>query len=359
MAQSISNYLNISPRDFAATGAFDAVLEVDSKLFIDPHLLKYTTAPELVGSYQKMIEHFSDVIKLLIRSERRGDKFWREAEMRLRFNEVKGLCIGYSSASTSGSGMGTGFRAQLLRTAKTIVDAGIHDPEFFELLGLFEEGVGADRISDMVAQIIIEDLLAYSQRVLDSLGVKAHLQDVKYRGKTYQLVRNPYNNWPIILIPMDILRDLPMAYGLSDVGDVVEFNQQLRARLNQLLGISWKEAKNLTKGKVRTVLLGEPDILRRLIEEYRGLPARPYDFENDPAGQFIWFPIAREYAEQYPLDLSLAPSPSADDILGVVHQICQQFKQLVELNGLHTLLYRDDACTDPKREEAAQKLFSV
>ena len=30
---------------------------------------------------------------------------------------------------------------------------------------------------------------------------------------------------------------------------------------------------------------------------------------------------------------------------------------MVEFNGLHTLLYRDDACTEPKREEAAQKLF--
>jgi len=79
MAQSISSYLNLSPRDFAATGAFDAVLEVDSKLFIDPHLLRSTSAPVLAGSYQKMLDHFSAVIKLLEHSKRRGDKFWREA----------------------------------------------------------------------------------------------------------------------------------------------------------------------------------------------------------------------------------------------------------------------------------------
>lgn len=357
MVQSISAYLDIPARDFAATGAFDAVLEVDSKLFIDPHLLRFTTAPELANSYQKMLDHFSKVIKLLAHSTRRGDKSWQEAEKLLRFNEVKGLCIGYSSASTSGSGMGAGFRRQLLQTAKTIVNAGIQDPEFFELLGLFEEGVGADRISDMVARIIIDDLLIYSQRTLTELGVEDRLTTWTYGDNSYQLARNPYNNWPIILIPMDILRDLPMAYGLSDVGDVVEFNERLRARLNQLLGISWKEAKKLTKGKVRTVLLGEPDILRQLIAEYRGLPARPYNFENDPAGQFIWFQKAREYAEQYPLDLRLLPFPSADDVLTVVHRICEQFKQLIELNGLHTLLYRDDACTEPKREEAAQRLF--
>jgi hypothetical protein len=262
MAQSISTYLEIPARDFVATGAFDAVLEVDSKLFIDPHLLRFTSAPELSGSYKKLLDHFSEVIKLLSHSERQGDKFWQEAAKRLHFMEVKGLCIGYSTTSTSGSGMGIGFRKQLLRTAKTIVDAGIKDPEFFELLGLFEDGVGADRISDMVARIIIEDLFLYSQRIFTELGLKNKLTSWTYGDKSYQLARNPYNNWPIILIPMDILHDLPMAYGLSDISDVVEFNERLRNRLNKLLGVSWKEAKKLTKRDYRAALFGEPEILK-------------------------------------------------------------------------------------------------
>ncbi|MEM6530858.1 MAG: hypothetical protein AAF653_21355, partial [Chloroflexota bacterium] len=201
MAQSISTYLNVPTSDFAATGAFDAILEVDSKLFIDPHLLKFTSAPELANSYQTMLDRFSQIIKLLAQSKQRGDKFWHEAEKRMNFKEVKGLCIGYSSKSTSGSGMGAGFRLQLLKTAKTIVDAGIQDPEFFELLGLFEDGIGADRISDMVARIIIEDLLAYSQRIFTDLGVDDRLIPWSYGDRQYQLVRNPYNNWPIILVP--------------------------------------------------------------------------------------------------------------------------------------------------------------
>lgn len=357
MAQSISSYLGIPSSEFAKTGAFDAILEVDSKLFIDPHLLKFTSASELAGSYQKMLDRFNSVIKLLAVSQRKGDKFWREAEKLLRFNEVKGLCIGYSTSSTSGSGMGSGFRKQLLSTAKIIVDAGIRDPEFFELLGLFEDGVGADRISDMVARIIIEDLFLYSERIMYELRVENRMIEWTYKDKTYQLVRNPYNNWPVILIPMDILRNLPIAYGLSDIEDVIGFNERLRGKLNNILGVSWKEAKKLRKRDYRAALLSEPDILKLLIEEYRELPAQQYDFSNDPAGQFIWFQKGREYAEQYPLDLSLKPFPTGDDIFDIVLQICLQFKQLIEFNGLHTLLYRDDACTKPKREEAAQKLF--
>ena len=61
--------------------------------------------------------------------------------------------------------MGKMLRNQILRTAKEIVDAGIKDPEFFELLGLFEEGIGPDRISDMVGRIIIDDLYKYTDRV--------------------------------------------------------------------------------------------------------------------------------------------------------------------------------------------------
>ncbi len=356
MAVSISDYLGVDKNAFAETGAFDAVLDVDSKLFIDPHLLQSTAALELKGSYAKVQTRFREILKLLEISRRSGDAAWRNAAQRFTFREVNGLCIGYSSRSTSGSGMGEGFRTQLLSTAKQIVDAGIKDPEIFELMGLFEEGVGADRVSDMVARIILADLMAYSQRIFDELRVQRRHEFI-YNDTTFALPINPFNRWHIILIPQDILRDLPIAHSFSDIEDVVGFNQRLRARLNVLIGVTWKEARRLRKRDYKNAVLGEPDILRELVKEYRGAPAKRYDFTRDPAGQVNWYPAAQDYARQYPLDLHLESFPKPEAVLKVVLRICQHFKQNIENNGLHILLYRDDACTDPKREEAAQKCF--
>ncbi len=166
MPISISEHIGVDAKTFDKTGAFDAILDVDSKLFIDPHLLQETAAPELSTSYQKVTKRFEEILHILSTSKRENDVFWREAVRKFYFPELRGLCIGYSSNSTLGSGMGPTLRTHILRTAKEIVDAGIKDPQLFELIGLFEENVGPDRISDMVGRIIVDDLRQYTQRIL-------------------------------------------------------------------------------------------------------------------------------------------------------------------------------------------------
>ena len=60
---------------------------------------------------------------------------------------------------------------QVIRNAFSIVKAGVNDPEFFELLPLFQDNVGADRLSDMIATLIIEDIKEYTKRVNDEMGI--------------------------------------------------------------------------------------------------------------------------------------------------------------------------------------------
>lgn len=209
MPQSVSDFMKVQPETFGATGAFDAILDVDSLLFIDPHLLRSSSAPEIAGSYEQVTARFSNILKVLNHSQQENDPFWNSAVKLFTFPELKGLCIGYSGKSTSGSGMGPALRLQILRTAKVIVDAGNSDPEIFELVGVFEDNVGPDRISDMVGRIIIDELLTYTERILIELGIKA--DEVVIGDKIYKLLHNPYNDSPIILLPRDILRDLPVA----------------------------------------------------------------------------------------------------------------------------------------------------
>ena len=307
------------------------------------------------SSRQRLHRHFEQIILLLSQSRRRGDSFWRAAAKRFQFSEVAGLCIGYSGSSATGSGIGKKLKSRLLATAKDIIDAGIKNPEIFEIMGLFEVGIGADRIGDMTANIIMPDLLAFSERVFNDVGVSCDLL-VEHEDKVYSLPENPYNGAPVILVPRDILNDLPVAHGFQDIDDVVYFNEQLRARLNSLVGANWRR-KRPTKAEYKRSLLDNPTIFAEFLEIYRGLTSSGYDFNNDPDGHFVWYRRTIEYVTEYPLDLTLNELPTADEVFAVVLQICHQFKQAVENNGLHTLLYRDPASQTPKHEEASQKLF--
>lgn len=247
--------------------------------------------------------------------------------------------------------MGEGLRTQILRTAKEIVDAGIKDPEIFELIGLFEENVGADRISDMVGRIIVDDLRAYTQRIFSELKVET--QPIK--NSSYQSVINPFSRYPLILLPKDILRDLPIAESWSEIDLVCAQNRELRRKVNALIGDTWKKATRAKKSTLRAVLIKEPEVLQDLIESYRNKPADKYDFDNDPSGQIIWFAASRKYVKEFPLNLLLPEHPSPEDILHIVLTICDKFKDLVENNDLSSLLY--DSAGKPKKEEAAQKVF--
>lgn len=351
MPVSISEHVGIDPEVFAETGAFDAILDIDSKLFIDPHLLQATTAPELATSYQKVAKRFEEILYILSTSKREDDVFWREALRRFQFPELRGLCIGYSSNGTLGSGMGPELRTHILRTAKEIVDAGIKDPEIFELIGLFEENVGPDRISDMAGRIIVDDLRAYTQRIFSDLKVAI----TPIKNSPYRSVINPFSRYSLILLPKDILRDLPIARCWSEIDLVCAHNAALRQRVNALIGDTWKKATRVKKSTLRTVIIREPEVLHDLIDSYRRKPADKYDFENDPAGQVIWLTASRKYVSEFPLEITLPEEPSPEDLLQIVLTICDKFKDLVENNALSSLLY--DSSGKPKKEEAAQKVF--
>jgi hypothetical protein len=350
---SVSQHIGISPERFAQTGALDSILSVDSKLFIDPHLLPYTSASELKDSYDKVRDHFRKILKLLAVSNSPGDAAWRNAARLFKFREIRGLSIGYSSKSTAGSGMGRDLSHQLLNSAKLIVDAGIDDPEIFELMGLFEPGVGADRLSDMVASIILGDLLNFSERVFAELD--APTRTIPIAKQNRQLVWNPFSHTPIILVPRDVLRNLPVAHERWEIDEVVSFNEELRSRVNETIGEAWRDLAQVPKSVIKDLVLNDPEILRSLIRRYRHRPATQYDFANDPAGQVNWRHETVRVAEAFPLYLSLSSFPTVQEVFEIVLAICDQFKQHVENNRMHRLLYNDDG--SPKKEEAAQLMF--
>ena len=280
------------------------------------------------------------------------EKF-RNAWKRLQFPEFPYVSLGYGNRS-GGSGIGPKLAYAIAETSWQIIQAGIDDPVIFELAGILEEGIGADRISDMVAQIIAEDLMRYSESVAQNLQLKTKLKG--HKNEVYELPFDPEKNKPLILVPHEILRPLPVALTRDDIDAVCAYNQRLREALNEVIGSTWRDAlKKMKKHELRELLLSQPEMLRDLIKRYKEKPPEPYDFARDPDGIMVWYELAQEWAEKHPLLLENVTVVSPEQIRGVVMRICKHYGRLLERFGLNLLLHNDDEKL--RKERFARLLF--
>ena len=242
-----SAYFKVDPAALAAAGVLNPTLNVDTPLFIDPLLLDCSCHPEIkTGAAKTYEKHFTTVIGLLKGSKSPGDAPWRAAAKRMRFPEIKWTCLGYGAQSIFGTGSGPS-----VQTAKEIVDLGVEDPELFAAMALFEEGFGPDSVSDMTTNIIMPDLLAFNARILPALGIPVTRSSIRLKnGNAYapDLPCNPYaGREPVILVPFDILRDLPIVRDWASVAASAAYNADLRARVNDQIASLWKKRRCATR----------------------------------------------------------------------------------------------------------------
>src|ERR1700678_1924260 len=144
MAIALTHYFKVNPEKLEEYGVLNAYIGLDSKLVVDPNLLRRTKIPEFVNAGTELASYFNDVIRLLKLSKGPFDAAWREARDRLRFKEEMATALGYSGAGTSGKGIGATLATVLVQRAKEIIELGIDEPEIFELIGLFTEDFGPD-----------------------------------------------------------------------------------------------------------------------------------------------------------------------------------------------------------------------
>ena len=95
--------------------------------------------------------------------------------------------------------------------------------------------------------------------------------------------------------------------------------------------------------------------MKDLLVEYSKAKPDFYNFEEDRTGEVSWYRTAQSILVESPLELKLKKDPSLDNVYTVVNKICNQFKDLIENNGLCKLLYDDKY--KPKHESASQLLF--
>ena len=353
MAKRLSQYFSVPAEELHKRGVFNGFLGIDSKLFIDPNLLKVAKAPEFAQARADLDSYFNDVIKLLGASKATGDLPWREAEKRLVFREQSGVALGYSNAGGYGSGIGPELGAQLVQRGSEIVALGITDPAFFELIGLFEERFGPDRLSDMTIVILLTSFLAFTQRIVKELNLKPN-RIFRVNGTDWQLPTVTDETKALVLVPEELLSDLPVALDRSEITQVAAFNEQIRRVWNALFAAAQRRKSSVSKPEIREMLFSNPKGFADLIKVYKGAVAHGYDFEKDPEGLFEWFELGHDIAKQYPVKIDVHPK-STEDIMKILDAIVCQFKKNIEDNRLYEMLYRDDG--RPRKEVFSQRLF--
>ena len=357
-----SQHFGVSPKLLASNGIFDPVLNGDTKLFVDPMLLRHSaTQPFATNARQAFESYFQTVISLIVGSKVRDDAPWKAAERKLQFPEVPFTCLGYGASTIRGSGGGAVQTSRLVQTAIEIISLGITDPDLFVAMALIEEGIGPDKISDMTTKAILPVLISYTEAICATLEIKTEKLTFRLsNGESFAGVL-PLNIFdkkcgPILLVPRDCLRLLPVATDWESVSDAAAQNVTLRANVNAQIAGIWEAKAKKDKAAIRKWALSDDASFRELLDLLNGILPVSYDFKADPAGEAFW---KRLLSELDPNDIRKIARPSVwsrDAIISIVDQIIENFRHLIEDRRLSEELYHEGR---PRAEKAAQRLFFV
>jgi len=348
-----STHFNIPATALNTAKLLDPILNSDTKLFIDPLLVEKSQNSVIKRDGRKAIrEGFENVIGLLEISASEGDVAWKGAYRALNLDERSETSLGYGAAGTSGSSRPPKLRNGILRTAKEILTLGVKNPNMIPLMGLFEEGVGPDTLSDMTTNFLLPVLCEITEQFCKANNVAVRLFGGRYGD--HSLPENPYHPaQPIVLVPRDLLRDLPLAADWSDVNRVIMQVQEIRDAVNRMFGNIAKASVSQKKNAIRKVAFSSPKLLRLLIDAV-ALASESYDETADLDGYYQFRKILTADTKQFMGMLAKPKAKTATTLDSTVHAIVDQFKDMVENNNLWELLWHGST---PRHERASQLLF--
>ncbi|MGX8705010.1 MAG: hypothetical protein ACSW8J_00380 [bacterium] len=353
-----TTYLGIGYKKFKKHGVFDPILNRDSPFFINVIRLKKAKTPEFAHSYEKINQYFDNIAMILNHADKKDktDRFYREAVKRFEvFHEVNGINLGFAD-SASGAGFGSVLSHRVIFDAYDIIKSGTKDPELFHLIGLFEDNVGPDRLSDMIGTIILQDIQCYTRRVMRELGITP----TKYPNERFDddgFLVNPFKQCRMYFLPEEILHELPVAACWEDIDKVITENNAIRRELNVIIGSSWHDWVKSTaaskKSLLKRVIFENPEVCRRIIDSYRNSDLDDLDFKKD-----IDYCILKLWQVIQPQInfLFLQHSDTQIDSMTGAKMAIEIFQDWVENNGGWKIIQELDSA---KREKGMQRLIHL
>lgn len=335
---------------------FDPDLTVDTRLFLDPFLLLKAGAT-WSKAHDVLVAHFAHCYRLVARARGQQSLSAKAAHRLLTFPEPYEFGLGYTAASTRGSGGGSRQALTIADGIAVAVAAGLDEPDHIEEIGILNEGFGADRISDAALNVLKPQFIRYTQAIArrHELPVQPHkirnagadLDAARWFADVFDLPTNTETGDPVLLVPRKLLRDLPTLnaedWFQSDV------NEEIRTYLNIKVG------RTIPKTEIVKLARKHPEQVRAWARAQTSrTDLKGYDFGEDPRGVVKYDTATVEYAQAHPLENLHAPS-SQQELSRLLSEVLGHFKNFIENGGGWKLLWNSDRTE--KHEDAAQLLF--
>ena len=265
--------------EFKELGVFDSIINHDSPFFINLLRLKVNKTPEFQGAYERINDFYREIMILLENSNSKGDKLYRSALQHFHFPGVSGINLGVSKTGVD-AGFGPLLSRQVISDAYDIVKSGSKQPEIFQLVGLFEKNVSADRLSDMIATIILPHIREYTIEINRKLNINAETYpEIKF---SKEIAINPYKNCELLYLPEEILHEIPIADSWSDIDRVIQENQAIRDEVNEAVGETWRKMCAADKKEyLKEHIFKNSERCSRMIDNYRTETIDPYNVESN------------------------------------------------------------------------------
>ncbi len=336
---------------------FDSIVETDTKLFVDPFLIFQESDGFWVKGHDLLMERFNKAFTLVAEGyDNHKSIAYQKALALLKFKEPREFCLGFTAFGTGGLGGSDIYAGAIADAMEEAIKRGLKDLKHFEELGILNEGIGPDRISDLTCTFLKSHFVAYTQSVCKRLGVAMSPQ--KIYASTFDADRdrwvagevlapvNPANGRPLLLVPGRFLRWLP-TLNANDWFDWYE-SEQIKLDLN------YKVMGTVDKKTIVAIARRAPRYVQQYSVVRESAPPSPYNLASDPAGVYGWSAAATEFVAENPITLPQAADE--EEFLKAIDKLVDQFQLYIEEKGGWKLLWNDSK--DEKYEEAAQLLFS-
>ena len=233
-----------------------------------------------------------------------------------------------------------------MKLAKEITDLGMEDPIIFEVATMFQKGIGCDRISDIITNILRKPILEYSSRIVSTLGLNCNFI-ISEDDVEYHLVLNPFNNEPILFVPFSVLSKLPISESFSDIETVCKVNQINRDELSKYVHFDNRRGR-IPKGNLAYPFLHDSHFRALIMNVYTNVDAQIAD------SNLFKSRVKKEFClpeQQYDVQ-------STKELIDFVRTINTVFKDFVENKGVNKLFFHKGVPLDEKHVQLAYRLVA-
>ncbi|MEM1133448.1 MAG: hypothetical protein AAGH53_10955 [Pseudomonadota bacterium] len=349
-----SKYFGVDPAALEESGLIDPFVDVDTQLFIDPVLLEKSTNPviatEAVFSFRR---HFENFVRLLTISQNVGDVAWRNAARLLDLSEPPENGLGYGGSGRSGSSRPDEVRDAIMRTAKEIIELGANDPEMVSLMGFFEENVGPDTISDFTTRVIINELAQVTSGFCAAQDIPTRTFANFPNHPLPVCIDKTGKEKAVVLVPRDIVRELPIANDWSDLENAIAKSNFIRGEVNRMLSGIVQPTIADRKDALRAIALQSPKSFEEFLAAVKE-HVRTYDPNTDALAYYRMKAILASGFEGLQTGAKYDLSAGPDEIARLVSDTLEFFRHHVEQGNLWEELWIGDK---PKKERAAQLIY--